>query len=54
MGHPWAQNPTTIGSIATMYMSILFMRFLVVDEEGYQQQELIIKINLEIMQELEA
>jgi hypothetical protein len=36
IGHPWAQSPTTIGSIATMYLSILFMREVLPDEEGYQ------------------
>jgi hypothetical protein len=46
MGHPWAKNPTTIGSIATMYLTILFMRYLVEEEEGYYQQEEIIKSNL--------
>jgi hypothetical protein len=54
MGHPWAKNPTTIGSIATMYLSILFMRYLVEEEDGYQQQEEIIKRNLELLQELEG
>lgn len=28
MEHPWAKSPTTIGSIATMYLSILLMRDL--------------------------
>ena len=52
MGHPWAQNPTTIGSIATMYLSILFMRYLVEDEDGYQQQEEIIRANLQLFQQM--
>jgi len=36
MGHPWAKSPSTIGSISTMYLSILFMRDLRENEEGYQ------------------
>ena len=35
IGHPWAQSPRTIGSISTMYMSILFMRDLLPEEDGY-------------------
>lgn len=26
MAHPWAKSPTTIGSISTMYLCILFMK----------------------------
>jgi hypothetical protein len=37
IGHPWAQSPKTIGSIATMYMSILFMRELLPEEDGYEE-----------------
>ncbi len=33
--HPWAKSPTTLGSIATMYLSILFMRELLPNDEGY-------------------
>jgi len=36
MGHPWAKSPTTIGSIATMYLSILFMRDIKDGEDGFQ------------------
>jgi hypothetical protein len=35
MGHPWARSPTTIGSIATMYLSILFMRDIKEGEDGF-------------------
>lgn len=40
MGHPWARSPASIGSIATMYLSILFMRDIKEGEDGFQQQEL--------------
>jgi len=35
MGHPWAKSPNTIGSIATMYLSILFMRDIKEGEDGF-------------------
>ena len=37
IGHPWAKSPTTIGSMATMYLSIIFMRDLLPEEDGYQE-----------------
>jgi len=37
IGHPWAESPKTIGSISTMYMSILFMRDLLPEEEGFDE-----------------
>jgi hypothetical protein len=39
IAHPWAAGPKTLGSIATIYLSILFMRDLNSDETGYDDQE---------------
>jgi hypothetical protein len=39
IGHPWAESPTSIGSIATMYTSILFMRENITDDDDYIKQE---------------
>jgi len=37
MEHPWAQSPKSIGSIATMYLSILFMKDVRDGEDGFLQ-----------------
>ena len=39
MGHPWAHSPKSIGSIATMYLSILFMKDLLEGEDGFMHQQ---------------
>jgi hypothetical protein len=42
LGHPWVSPLATIGSNATMYISIIFMKNLFEGDEGYSQQELLI------------
>jgi hypothetical protein len=49
MGHPWASSPTTIGSIAIMYISILVMRQLSEEEPGYSLQEKNLKHTIQII-----
>jgi hypothetical protein len=49
MDHPWAQSPQSIGSIATMYMSILFVREFQIGELGYDGQEDIISKHISVV-----
>ena len=37
MGHPWAESPSTIGSISLMYMQILLMREIHYGEADYEK-----------------
>jgi len=36
MDHPWAKSPTTIGSISSMYLSILFLKEHREHEDGFK------------------
>ncbi len=51
IGHPWASNPSTIGSIASMYMSILFMREVLPENYGYNMEEQKLLKNIQAIQE---
>ncbi len=46
INHPWVSAPQTIGSLATMNISLLFMREMEPGDFGYHRQEEGIQINL--------
>jgi hypothetical protein len=52
INHPWVSPPQTIGSLATMNVSLLFMREIAKGEVGYQIQEERMQNNLIKFQQL--